>query len=159
VHLVIDNDREKTGVRKFVLWPETVKAIEGLRRGDDLLFVTATAIHGSTARPIQHRPAVSPAADELGIKRGGVNFGSLRHTHVSAVGDHPDLNAARLVRGHKFSGIESHYDFPDLADQGRHRPSPRKRLLTNAWIDRIEIRQRRPHVLNSIRRKRGVRRS
>jgi integrase len=44
------------------------------------------------------------------LRRAGVGFGSLRHTHVSAVGDHADIHAARRVRGHKHSGIEKHYD-------------------------------------------------
>lgn len=46
----------------------------------------------------------------LGIKWKGVNFGALRHTHVTAVGDHHDRNAARRVRGHKLEGIEAYYD-------------------------------------------------
>jgi integrase len=132
-HLVIDDDRGKTGiVRRAILWPETVKAIEGLRRGEDLLFVTAHGnpwVNGETdSIGLLFRRLL----DELGVKRAGVGFGSLKHTHVSAVGGHPDLNAARLVRGHKFSGIEAHYDFPDLKRIKAVTDLARKRLLTNA---------------------------
>jgi integrase len=135
-HLVIDDDRGKTGiVRRAILWPETVKAIEGLRRGEDLLFVTAHGnpwVNGETdSIGLLFRRLL----DELGVKRAGVGFGSLKHTHVSAVGGHPDLNAARLVRGHKFSGIEAHYDFPDLeTDQSRHRPGAKATAHQRWWI-------------------------
>jgi hypothetical protein len=130
---VIDTDRGKTGVRrKFILWPETVKAMETCRRGTDSLFVTAHGnpwVQGDTN---SIGMLFGRLLNDLGIKRQGVGFGSLRHTHVSAVGAHPDLNAARLVRGHKFSGIESHYDFPDLKRIQAVTDLARARLLTTA---------------------------
>lgn len=44
------------------------------------------------------------------LKREGVSFGTFRHTHVSAVGDHPDQFAAKRARGHRIASIEKHYD-------------------------------------------------
>jgi integrase len=138
---MIDNDRGKTGVRRrFVLWPETVEAMEVCRRGKEFLFVTA---HGNPwVRGETNSIALlfGRLLNDLKIKRAGVNFGALRHTHVSAVSSQPDLNAARLVRGHKFTGIESHYDFPDLK---------RIRAVTN--LARVKL-------LTSVHRARASRR-
>jgi integrase len=45
------------------------------------------------------------------LKRAGVSFGALRHSHISAVGDHPDEAAAHRVTGHKPQGVRAkHYD-------------------------------------------------
>lgn len=45
------------------------------------------------------------------LKRKGVGFGSFRHTHVSAVGDHADVPAQHRVSGHKAQGVRAkHYD-------------------------------------------------
>ncbi len=112
---LIDNDRIKTGVRrKFILWPETLKAMEVCRRGEETLFVTAHGNPWVNGETNSIGLLFGRLLKDLGIKRAGVNFGALRHTHVSAVSTQPDINAARLVRGHKFSGIEAHYDFPDI---------------------------------------------
>lgn len=115
---VIDDDRKKTGViRRAVLWPETVQAIARARQGSEWLFVT---IHGNQWVQSESRETDSIGLlfrrllKRLKIKRAGLGFGSLKHTHVSAVGAWADLNAARLVRGHAIAGIEAHYDFPDL---------------------------------------------
>jgi integrase len=130
---LIDTDREKTGVRrKLVLWPESVKGIAKHRaRFGELLFVT-----------VHDNPWVTDRANSIGmlfdrllrakkIHRAGVGFGALRHTHVSAVGDHPDLNAARLVRGHAVREIESHYDVPSIERIKAVTDLARRRLLSN----------------------------
>ena len=129
---LIDTDRQKTYVRrKFVLWPETIKAMEKCRKGTETYFVT---VHGN--------PWVQDHADsigmlfnrllkDLGIKRGGVGFGSLRHTHVSAIGNPADRNAASIVRGHKIAGITEHYDFPDVKRLKAITDLARRRLLTS----------------------------
>lgn len=44
------------------------------------------------------------------FKRADLGFGTLRHTHITAVNSHPDRFAARRVRGHKQTSVEKHYD-------------------------------------------------
>lgn len=129
---IIKTDRGKTGVRReFVLWPETAKAIESCRRGEETLFVTAHGNPWVQAETNSIALLFNRLLADLDIKRAGVSFGALRHTHVSAVGAHPDLNAARLVRGHKFEGIEQHYDFPDLKRIKAVTDLARAKLLTS----------------------------
>jgi integrase len=135
--LLIDSHRQKTGVpRRAPLWPETVAALERVpttccRHEDDATRVFCTH-HG---RPWNRNGIDSISMmfarrlRDLGIKRPGIGFGTLRHTHVSAVGDHPDLVAARLVRAHKITSIESHYDTPSLARLLAVTNLARKRLL------------------------------
>jgi hypothetical protein len=144
---LIDTDRTKTEVRrKFILWPETVLLVDEFRRKRtgvaDRIFMTA---HGRPwVREKVHRAkgliAKSTYIDSINmlfgrvlrshkIKRRGMGFGALRHTHISAVGDHPDRNAARLVRGHKIEGIESHYDFPSIKRIKAVTDLARRRLL------------------------------
>jgi hypothetical protein len=130
---IIDTDRPKTLImRKFVLWPETVKAIEVCRRGEELLFLTSHGNPWVNGETNSITLLFGRLLQELRIKRRGMNFGKLRHTHISAVGDHPDLRAARLVRGQKFSGIETHYDKPDLKRLRAITDLARRRLLTRS---------------------------
>jgi integrase len=131
---IIDNDREKTGViRKPVLWPETVKAIEATRdrSESELLFLTVFGKPWVRDDINSITMLFTDLLATLNIKRDGVNFGAFKHTHVSAVGDHHDLNAARLVRGHKFAGIEEHYDFPNLKRLKAVTDLARRRLLSS----------------------------
>jgi integrase len=130
---LIDNDRIKTGVRrKFILWPETIDALRACRRGTDRMFMT---FHGN---PWVNGETNSIALlfgrllNGLGIKRRGVGFGALRHTHVSAVGGHHDHNAASVVRGHLIAGITVHYDFPDVKRLKAITDLARARLVTSA---------------------------
>lgn len=130
---LIDNDRIKTGVRRrFVLWPETVEAIKACRRGEDVLFVTSHGNPWVNGETNSIGMLFGRLLDDLDIRRKGVGFGALRHTHVSAVGAHPDRNAARLVRGHLISGIEDHYDFPDIKRIKAVTDLARVRLLKTA---------------------------
>jgi hypothetical protein len=136
---VVDFIRGKTagqGVRwTFPLWPETKAELDRVaesrptpRRPADaaLVFLTAygrpwasVTITRDADRPdmevggrenVQIHQAFTRRLDDLGIRRDRVAFGAFRHTHVSATADHPDQNARYRVRGHKFSGIEKHYD-------------------------------------------------
>lgn len=146
-HWVIDNDRIKTGVRrKTVLWPETVRALKSCRRGGDRLFVT---LHGN--------PWVNGETNSIAllfnrlltvakIKRDGVGFGALKHTHTSATGSHPDRAACRVTRGHEIEGIESHYDIPNIQRLKSVTDLARRRLLTNA------VRQAASRPASSARR-------
>jgi integrase len=153
---LIDNDREKTGVRrKFVLWPETVKELDKVKdRGESpLLFRT---VHGNAWVREGINSIVMLYTDflkDIGVKRKGLNFGALKHTHVSAVSDQPDLNAARLVRGHRFEGIESHYDYPSLSRIKAITDIARKRLLTS--VVRPSPKRSRNSEHGASRRRRG----
>lgn len=132
---IIDTDRHKTAVRRrFILWPELVEAIDARRKvaikrkqfaPDQRIFLT---LHGKPWHRENHywedsklngSGEVNSIAmmfnrllTSLKIKRSGVGFGAFRHTHISAIGDHPDRNAAKLIRAHKFESIDEHYDFP-----------------------------------------------
>lgn len=116
--LLIDNRRIKKGVRRRVpLWPEVARDIERMTRGgaNDLVFTTS---HGN---PWHNRAGTDSIglmfrrlADKLGIRREGVGFGSVRHTHISAVGDNSDEGAKSYVVGHLIQGIKRHYDRPSV---------------------------------------------
>jgi integrase len=117
---VIDTTRRKTGVpQKFVLWPETLRAITDCRKrgADDALVFTTPHGLAWVCRD-RHTDSIGQNFGDLlrtlRLKRSGVGFGSLRHTHVSAVAGHGDKDAARLVRGHAVPGVVWHYDFPDV---------------------------------------------
>lgn len=165
---VLDFDRGKTGgvEWKFVLWPETIAALEIVRaeqvaqrarwnkRGakfprnpadDGLIFITkmGRAYHRQHTTWIDDEIAGSASVDlvaqefdkllvTLGIKRSGVSFGAFRHTHTTATGDHVDTRAAKRVRGHKISGIESHYDKPSIERLKSVTDLARSRLLPGA---------------------------
>lgn len=135
--LVVDFDRTKTGGVwwKFPLWPETREAIDAalaLARkardpaDADLVFLTVRGnpwyrenVRGEGAiEAVSETHGIGQEFDRIldaereggKLRRAGVGFGSLRHTHVTAVGGHPDTRAARRVRGHKVTGVERHYD-------------------------------------------------
>lgn len=118
----IDRKRRKTSVRQRApLWPEVAAGIDALRRPGakptDLVFTQAGG------QPISVRDSnhdwLSKQFDALqkasGTKRAGVSFGSLKHTHTSAVGDHPDELARTYVRGHvaKDEDVTGVYDIPE----------------------------------------------
>lgn len=154
--------RKTGGVHwKFPLWPETVAALAQVRRIQrrrkkfreprvaahaDLIFRT---LHGrpyhreNTLVAESGRVSKSIAIDTIGqefrkllerlkIKRAGVSFGALRHTHITAVGDHVDERAARRVRGHKVKGIEKHYDKIPIERLKQVTDLARQRLLRSA---------------------------
>lgn len=148
---VVDFARGKTGgiPWKFPLWPETKAALDdvvALKRAardpadGDLVFLTShgrrwvrehTRRDGQKITASASVDAVAQEFDKLlgGAKRSGIGFGAFRATHVSAVGDHPDERAARLVRGHKFGGIERHYDKPSIERLKAITDLARQRLL------------------------------
>jgi hypothetical protein len=143
---VIDTYRVKNHIRqKFVLWPETRAAIDRTRSkiSTTHLFTTMFGnpwVHGNTdSIGLRFRKLVK----DLGIHRGGVGFGSFRHTHTSAVGDHPDVGARHVVRGHQISGIESHYDIPDIKRLKAVTDLARRRLLLTKPVRRQPASARR----------------
>jgi integrase len=145
-HWLIDTTRRKTGIpRRLVLWPEVVRELERRERGADDVLIFRT-IHGN---PWNQRNGTDSIGllfrrllDRLDLRREGVGFGSFRHTHVSAVGDHPDQAAARMVRGHLIEGIEQHYDFPDTRRLKSVTDLARARLLVRTGAGRVAGRGR-----------------
>lgn len=153
---VIDTYRPKTQIRQVApLWPETVTELEkylAWRRTKktihcpDLIFVT----HSGNPWVQDHftendKGAVAGGGNinstglmfrrllkDLGIHRAGVGFGAFRHTHISATSRHPDINARRVIRGHRVEGIEEHYDFHDYARLKSITDLARKLLLLPA---------------------------
>jgi integrase len=119
-YTVIDSFREKAGVRqKLVLWPETVKALNAWKplrpkpKGDtspDLVFITVHGNPWTSENLTRDEDGLVKGGGEtdsikllfnrllvtLKIKRHGIGFGKFRHTHASAAGRHPDVNARRL---------------------------------------------------------------
>ncbi len=131
---VVNIVRNKTLIRwKFVLWPETLKAIRAAQSTENesgLLFLTVhgNPWHREQSHARKRKPGVTKSSDtnsialmfnrllnRIGIKRDGVGFGAFRATHTSAVGSHPDRTAQKWVRGHKVDSIEHHYDVPEIA--------------------------------------------
>lgn len=110
----IDRRRAKTGVRQTApLWPETITLLETMRRpGIDRVFRTpdGNPLINRDTRNDYLGEKFMVLRGEAGIERVGIGFGSLRHTHVSAIGDCGDDNAARRVRGHEIAGVVGHYD-------------------------------------------------
>jgi integrase len=111
---MIDRRRAKTGVvQRAPLWPEVLQSLGirrvgrvfSTRRGNAWNRRNGTDSIAMEFGKMRHR---------AGVTRAGLGFGALRHTHVSAVSELPDINACRMVRGHQILGIESHYDFPSL---------------------------------------------
>lgn len=158
---LVDFARGKTGgiPWRFPLWPETKAAIDAVVRPQprhaadaDLIFVTChgrrwvrehTRRKGAAIEASASVDAVAQEFDKLlgGVcliegkrllKRKGLGFGTLRHVHVTAVSDHPDERAARLVRGHKVGSIERHYDKPSLERLKAITDLARQRLLPDA---------------------------
>lgn len=78
------------------------------------------------------------------LRRAGVGFGSLRHTHTTATGDHDDKRAARRVRGHKIVEIERHYDAIPIERLTAVTDLARDRLLLPALAAALRNREARP---------------
>jgi len=106
--------RPKTGIdRRARLWPETVQAIKAAllsrpqardKAHDQRVFITK---FGTTWEPKTKGWCDSPISKEtakllndLGIKRQGVNFRSLRHTFQTIAEKSLDKDAVRYVMGH-----------------------------------------------------------
>jgi integrase len=171
---VVDFDRTKTGGVwwKFPLWPETKEAIDdalGLNRvardpaDADLVFLTVRGNVWHKENVTEAEGAIETVSETHGIgqeldkvldaerkggklRRAGVGFGSLRHTHVTAVGDHPDKYAARRVRGHKIVEIEKHYDAIPIERLKAVTDLARRRLLQPALAAARQGRKARPQA-------------
>lgn len=114
--MIVDRYRVKNSrPQRFICWPEVRAAIEAKRAkksGRVFLTVFDNPWNEGTKDAIgQQFDALLESAD---VKRKGLGFGALRHTHISAVGALGDLNAARRVRGHQIREIERHYDTPSI---------------------------------------------
>lgn len=137
---VVDFARNKTeGVPwKFVLWPETHQALEQLPElyrarktwtsardpaDNDRIFLTLFGRPWHRDHDGANVDLIAQEFDKVAeslwiregnkwraLKRHGLGFGSLRHTHITAVGDHGDERAANRVTGHKSPGIKRLYD-------------------------------------------------
>lgn len=129
----LEYDRAKTGVsRAAPLWPETVKAIrEALAvRGkaklgidDEMVFLTKYGnrwVHTKRGRdddgaivkvsridPIGQ--AFTKLIHKLGIKHQGLGFSALRKTFRTYADEANDRNAALMIMGHSFEGMDEWY--------------------------------------------------
>lgn len=131
---VVDFVREKTeNPRTAVLWRETIDALRAVvsvppkdAADADLVFLTRTGVPwvrdvverkaGNITR-VAHLDAVSGEFGKLlrsidlkaKGKRVGLNFAALRKTFRTAADDAGDRNAALLVMGHSFLGMDEFY--------------------------------------------------
>lgn len=128
---ILRNQRYKTGIpRLAVLWPETVKAISAVPKQGERVFNTRFGNcwnnrRGHDGINQQFRILLK----SLNIYRKGCTFGAFRHTHVSAVNDHPDRSAVAMVRAHALMGMDAHYDFPSIERIKSVTDLARRRLL------------------------------
>jgi integrase len=131
---IVDRLRAKTKIpQRFPMWPEVAKRFATMHRSTGRIFST---VHGNAWNNRRHKDSIALTfrrlVQALGIHRKGVGFGSFRHTHVSAVGDHSDGVAARVVRGHLVEGVVKHYDIPENKRLKSVTDLARRRLLNTA---------------------------
>jgi len=137
--------RPKTEIPQIApLWPETVAALPPRGKPDALVFRTKSGKSMVRRRVDEPARAIRRLVDRLGIRRVGVAFGAVRHTHTSAVQDCGDRDAARLVRGHAIGGMEELYDHVDLTRLAKVTELARQRLYVEPMNTEIdpEIAQR-----------------
>lgn len=127
----LDFPRPKTGEpRRAKLWPETVKAIkvaidERPEPHDDahkdLVFVTkyGRPWREDTNRnnPLSHEFA--KVLDELGLRKPGVNFYSLRHTLQTVAENARDEAALRRIMGHVAHSSDMSSTYREQIDDAR----------------------------------------
>jgi len=129
---VIDYHRVKTAIRRTVpLWPETIEAIKAallarptpvLPESHDLVFLTPRGHKWvrNQVRPKKGDPLHVTKHDELtkqfdnllrelGMKRPGLSFYSLRHTHATLADRARDVHAQRRIMGHAIPGMLGEY--------------------------------------------------
>lgn len=110
-------DREKRRLK----WTEKGRAFPADAAHKDVVFLTLFAQPWHRESVTRKGQKIEGSAESNAIgqefdrllgqaKRQGVGFGAFRHTHVTAVGGHADERAAKMVRGHRVSSIEKHYD-------------------------------------------------
>jgi integrase len=128
----LEYPRPKTEVMRMApLWPETVKAIYdaikvrpkpanpvdvGLlfltRRGNRFIHTVVTRDDEGISRASRSNALNQTFAgllDDLEIRRKGVNFSALRHTFRTAADEAGDKNAAMMIMGHAFEGMDEFY--------------------------------------------------
>jgi integrase len=127
----IDFPRPKTGVpRRCQLWPETVAA---LKRAIDqrpapnspvdkgLVFVTKYgrpwASDSSRNSPLSHEFA--KVLEELGLKRRGLNFYTLRHVTETVGSSAKDQPALDMIMGHAPAGGDMSAVYRERVDDAR----------------------------------------
>jgi integrase len=126
----VDWLRPKTKIPQHApLWPETVAALPPRGHDEALVFTTTSGKAIVRRRVDEPARAIHRLLRRLGLKRDGVAFGAVRHTHTSAVQDCGDRDAARLVRGHAIGGMEELYDHVDLTRLAKVTEHARQRLL------------------------------
>lgn len=108
--------RTKSDAKRITpLWPETIAAIESFRMPgqspDDLVFRSPAG--DMIALPDRRVSYLGKLFDRLRsaakIRRRGVGFGSLKHTHITAVSG-VDERAAAIVSAHEVGSVRAHYD-------------------------------------------------
>jgi integrase len=108
----INSPRNKTSKpRRFKLWPETIKAMEKLRRYDDGLVFHGR--QGGDYIPKSKTDQISRIFTELAVKakvkRQNLSFYSLRHTFQTIADEHLDFPAVQRIMGHSSTSISDNY--------------------------------------------------
>jgi integrase len=112
--------RPKTGVeRRCKLWPETVKAIQEVLNDRkpptdeayaNILFITK---YGRPWANGSYEIAVTHEMDKflrtLKVKRSGMSFNTLRHTHRTIADGSRDQKACDYIMGHYDTSMAGHY--------------------------------------------------
>jgi integrase len=113
------------------LWPETIAALPKRSKPGDLVFATKSG--RPLVRDDERTDIIACGFDKIirraKMKRRGVAFGAVRHTHTSAVNGIGDPDACHLVRGHVIEGMAELYDHVDIPRLKRVADLARDRLL------------------------------
>jgi integrase len=135
---LIDYRRGKTKQFRIVpLWSQTVEALKQIRdaRPDSpAVFLTREGKpwvwehvkdkpngSSSVTRHDNFGQAFGKLLRAMEIKRAGVSFYALRHTHRTHSDNAGDQNASDLLMGHSFAGSKRAYLFMTETDEGRQR--------------------------------------
>lgn len=114
----VDFPRPKTGImRRCLLWPETVEAIQAAIKArrrpkneehDDLVFVTAQGHSWAKSATIDNPVSrqMGKLLTALGMSRPGLNFYALRHTFETIGGEAKDQVAVNHIMGHAPAGSD-----------------------------------------------------
>jgi integrase len=132
---IVDRIRVKTQIpQRFPMWPEVAIRFAAMARGHGRIFSTSHSNAWNNRE--KHVDSIALVFRRLqkriGIRRDGVGFGSLRHTHISAINDHPHRTAAEIVRGHVLTTIVKHYDIPAIDKLKSITDLARERLISPA---------------------------
>jgi len=130
---VIEFDRPKTGIERVVpLWPETLQALQEVlatrprpadKEAEKNLFLTAAGepflrqrIHRAEDGTVEKIVTIDSAGDQfdrllrnLGLKRKGIGFYTLRHTFRTWADEVRDQHAIHRIMGHTIPGMSGIY--------------------------------------------------